>query len=218
MMRIFIMIKKRCRDAELLAVSCQQSAFSFFRRLRFDNTGRTGRGGFTIVELLAVVLVIGLLASMVGGRYVGSYRKGQAAKAARELVLACQYGRMVALEYQRVCKLKMDRETKQFYLTIFQYDELTGQFDEQLIQNWYSKPVTLEGDVSFQDIQVTRGGHVVRDSEAVHFFANGSSEGALIRVGDDRFTYTVKVSAGTGRVSMHEGAPEFAAEVLDLDG
>lgn len=173
---------------------------------------------FTMVELLSVVLIIGLLVSMVGGRYANSYRKGQVSKAARELVLACQYGRMVALEYQRVCRLNMDKEEKRFYLTIFQYDEMTGQFNERLIQNWYSKPVTLEGDVSFQDIKVDRGDGVARDSQAVHFFANGSSDGALIRVGNDRFTYTVKVSAGTGRASMHEGTPEFTPEVLDLDG
>ena len=171
-----------------------------------------------MVELLAVVLVIGLLASMVGGRYVNSHRKGQAAKAARELVLACKYGRMVALEYQRVCRLRMDRENNQFYLTIFQYDELAGEFEERIVDNYYSKPVKLEGDVSFQEIKVTGVDGIARESQALHFYANGSCDGAVIRVGNDQFTFTVRVSSGTGLVSLHEGVVEFAAEVMDLDG
>ena len=75
---------QRCEDAELVAVSNQRSAFSFFSRLRFGKdaelrllrrfaprndggrcAGRNGRGGFTLVELLAVVLIISLLAAFV---------------------------------------------------------------------------------------------------------------------------------------------------------
>ena len=56
---------QRCKDAGVVAVSSQRSAFSFFSRLWFGKDGRKGRGGFTLVELLAVVLIISLLAAFV---------------------------------------------------------------------------------------------------------------------------------------------------------
>ncbi len=61
-----------------------------------DPSGALFLTGFTIVEMLVVVVIIALIASVGGGIYVGTYKRMLVEKAARDFVLAAKYATIPA--------------------------------------------------------------------------------------------------------------------------
>jgi prepilin-type N-terminal cleavage/methylation domain-containing protein len=111
-------------------------------------------GGFTLVELLVVMLLIVMLASAMGGGYFRQYRKRQVDKTAQELLLAAKYARVVAVERQAPCTLKLDQTTGWFYLTVDEVEATETDAEEVILSNLFTKPVELPGEVKFLEISV----------------------------------------------------------------
>ena len=179
------------------------------------------RRGFTLIEILLVVAMIALLAGAVGGRFMGTYQGRVVAKAARELVLACQYGRVLAVEHQIPVKLKIDQIQKRYALVVYRISETTGQTEEQEIGNQYFKPTALPGDLQFEEVYVRSRADFVAGEETqrndITFLPNGSADAALVRIGDGRTSYTVQVSAATGKASMAFGQVQMVTDTIDLN-
>ena len=57
---------------------------------------RTRLRGFSIAEMLMVVLIIGLIASSGTGLYVGTFKKLRVKRAAHDFFLTAQYARIMA--------------------------------------------------------------------------------------------------------------------------
>jgi len=111
-------------------------------------------GGFTLVELLVVILLVVMLASVMGGGYFRQHKKRQVDKTAQELLLAAKYARVVAVERQAPCTLKLDHTAGRFYLTIDEVDSTEADASEVILSNLYTKPVELPGEVQFLQISV----------------------------------------------------------------
>ena len=69
-----------------------------------QNNGSHGRG-FTIIELLLVVSIIALMAGASGAMYFGTYKRMLVEKAAKEVLLAAKYARVIAVEKQTRYKM-----------------------------------------------------------------------------------------------------------------
>ncbi len=186
------------------------------------------RCGFTLAEMLAVVIIISLLASLGGGIYVGTYKKMLAEKAARHFVLTAKYARIMAIEKQRQYEIQLDVANNAFYLTTTQWDEDTEQTEQMVVKDSYCKPVEFEGDVKFEDVQITPTGleTTTEDDEgqAIVFLPNGTAQSAVIQVGDGKTHYTISISTATGKAKMYFGAVEDVKTgtdvrigVIDLD-
>lgn len=110
--------------------------------------------GFTLVELLVVILLVVMLAGVMGGGYFRQHKKRQADTTAQELLLAAKYARVVAVERQVPCTLKLDTSSGGFYLTIDKVDSTSAEAEEVVLSNAYTKPVELPGEVQFLQISV----------------------------------------------------------------
>ena len=179
------------------------------------------RRGFTLIEILLVVTVIALLAGAVGGRFMGTYQSRLVAKAARELVLACQYGQVLAVEHQILVKLKLDQRGNRYALVVYRISETTGRTEQQEIDNQYFKPTELPGDLQFEEVYVRsrtdfEGAEDTQRND-IAFLPNGSADEALVRIGNGRTSYTLQVSAVTGKVSMAFGQVQMVTDTIDLD-
>ncbi|RKY10577.1 MAG: hypothetical protein DRP65_06375 [Planctomycetota bacterium] len=183
-----------------------------------QNNGPHG-GGFTIIELILVVGIIALLAGASGAMYFGTYKRMLVEKAARDVLLAAKYARVIAIEKQTRCKLMIDDTNNSFLLTVGGAD---SQADgaENVITNEYSKPRQFAGDVKFEEIQITsraRAGDGAADG-AIVFRPNGTADMAVLQIGDGKNHCTVYISAATGKGRIESGeAMETGLEVLDLD-
>jgi prepilin-type N-terminal cleavage/methylation domain-containing protein len=183
-----------------------------------QNNGPYG-GGFTIIELMLVVSIIALLAGASGAMYFGTYKRMLVEKAAKEVLLAAKYARVIAVEKQTRCKMMLDDTNNSFLLTVPGADSRGGGA-ENVISNEYAKPRQFAGDVKFEEIQITstaRRGDAESESMVV-FRPNGTADMAVLQIGDGKNHCTVYISAATGKGRIETGeAMETGLEVLDLD-
>ena len=168
--------------------------------------------GFTTVELLAVVVVIGLLAS-IGGVYFAGYKQVAVDKCARDIVLAAKYARVLAIEQQCSCRLVLNKVENSFCLVV-------SGAKNRVVRDEYSRPRQFGEDIEFEGVEVateneSTGGD---DSAAIVFRPDGTADSAVVQVGDGKNHCTVYISAATGKARAEAGiAGETTVDVVDLD-
>jgi type II secretory pathway pseudopilin PulG len=184
------------------------------------------RWGFTIGEVLLVVLIIGLISTTGAGLYVGTFRKMRVEKAAYDFLLTAQYARIMAIETQSRYKMQLDPANNGFYLTTLQWDEEGEQAMQQIVKNPYCRPVEFEGDVVFEGVEIVPNDlesemETESDSEGqqtIVFSPNGTAQSAAIQIGNGDIHYAISVSATTGRAKMYFGTAEtIKVNSIDLD-
>lgn len=183
--------------------------------------------GFTIAEMLMVIIIIALLAGASGGFYVGTYKKMLVEKPARELVRAVKYAKVLAVERQQPCKVVLDATQKEFYLTVELLNDQAQQVEEVIVRNQYFKPRKLSEGVTFEGIRITpvnpsqteQPDRQYADGKYVMVFAaNGTADATIVQIGDGKRHYTVVVSAATAKATMLFGTAEkVQTETVDLD-
>ena len=193
------------------------------------NEHRESREGFTLTEVLLVVVMISLVAGVGGGIYVGTHKRAQVEVAARDFMLTAQYARVMAIEQQKRYTLQLDAVNNRFWLATTHsprgeaagWDDESGQAQQVIVQDYYCKPVELTGDVRFEDVKITAAGmeSVETDEEdAIVFSPDGSASSAVIQIGDGKTHYAINVDAATGKTTVYFGTVEkIQARSFDLD-
>jgi prepilin-type N-terminal cleavage/methylation domain-containing protein len=184
---------------------------------------KTKRCGFTLAEVLVVVIVISLLAGLGSGIYVGTHRRMLVEKAARDFVLTAQYARIMAIEKQRQYKIQLDAANNGFFLATTQLDEEGEQTEQVIVRNSFCRPVEFEGGVIFEDIQITPIGLQTtteddEEEQTIVFSPNGTAQSTVIQIGDGKTHYTVSIFAATGKAKVYFGTSEdVEIGFIDLD-
>jgi len=177
--------------------------------------------GFTITEVLLVVVIIALIAGVGGGLYVGTHKRMLVEKAAREFLLTAQYARIMAIEQQSRYTLQLDAANNRFWLATAQWDAQAGQTTQVIVQDYYCRPIELAGDVKFEDVQIAPMSletAETNEGDAMVFLPNGSASSAVIRIGDGKTHYAISIDAATGKATMYFGtAEEIKMNSVDLD-
>jgi type II secretion system protein H len=177
--------------------------------------------GFTITEVLLVVVIIALIAGVGGGLYVGTHKRMLVEKAAREFLLTAQYARIMAIEQQSRYTLQLDAANNRFWLATAQWDAQAGQTTQVIVQDYYCRPIELAGDVKFEDVQIAPMSLETAETDegdAMVFLPNGSASSAVIRIGDGKTHYAISIDAATGKATMYFGtAEEIKMNSVDLD-
>jgi len=180
------------------------------------------RCGFTVAELLMVVVIITLVAGFGGGLYVGTHKKMLVEKAARDFLLTAKYARIMAIERQQPYEIQLDVADGGFWLATSEWDEETEAVEQMVVRDYYCKPVQFEGEVQFEDVQVTPIGMESstesEENQAIVFSPNGTAESAVIQIGDGKNHYTISIYAATGKAKMYFGTTEnIEVGTIDLD-
>jgi prepilin-type N-terminal cleavage/methylation domain-containing protein len=183
---------------------------------------RESRGGFTLTEVLLVVLIIALVGGAGGGLYVSTYKRLQVDRAARDFLLTAQYARIMAIEQQSRYTMQLDAANKRFWLTTGQLDAETGQTAEVEVQDFYCKPVEMTDEVSFEDVQITpmsmESQEASDEEDAIAFLPNGTAQTAVVQIGDGKTHYAISIDAATGKATLYFGtAKDIKVNSVDLD-
>lgn len=178
------------------------------------------RPGFTITEMLMVVVIIALVGSVGGGLYVGTYKRTLVEKAARGFLLTAKYARIISIEKQCQYKIQLDVENGGFCLATTLWNEETEQTQLEVVKDFYCRPVQFEGDVKFENIQITpiNSEAETEEQQTIVFSPNGTAQSAVVQIGDGKTHYSISISAATGKAAMYFGTVEdVKIGSIDLD-
>jgi len=88
-----------------------------------SRAARACSGGFTLVELLLVVIVIAILSAVSVPRLSGSYNHMELEEAARQVAALAEFGRERAILDETTYALSLDEDRREFRLSREEFDE-----------------------------------------------------------------------------------------------
>ncbi len=179
--------------------------------------------GFTLVELLVVVMLIALLGGLGSGMYTGTHKRMVVKKAARQFYQAARYARIMAIQKGQPYELQLAEGNQGFALTTTQWNQQTAQGQRILVRDYYSKPVKFEEGVGFEAVKMATltaqpSSDDTEQEQKIVFRPDGSTVSAVIQIGDGKTHYTIALVPSTGKASLQEGtADDIKVAVIDLD-
>jgi hypothetical protein len=118
--------------------------------------------------------------------------------------------------------MELDLANKGFYLTTVLWDEESGRAQQEIVKNFYCKPVQFQGDVVFEAVQIVPSGweteSVNEEQQTISFSPNGTAQSSVVQIGDGKTHYSISISPATGRAKMFFGTAEnVKVGTTDLD-
>lgn len=185
-----------------------------------NKQARLMEGGFTIPEVLLVVLVIGLITSAGTGLYVGTFKSMKVKKAVQDFLLTAQYARIMAMEQQTPYRMELDLANQGFWLTTLQWDKDSEQVGLQIVRDVFCKPVQFEGEVTFEGVEIVLYDWEIesesQEQQTIVFSPDGTAQSAVVQIGNGTTHYAISISAATGRAKAYFGTTENV-EVMTTD-
>ena len=183
---------------------------------------KTHKKGFTLIELLVVIAIMSIMAGIGAGMFVGTNQKLHVQKAANTLLIMAQYGRMSAIEEQRAYKIYLDIANNEFYLTTTDFDEQSGYIEEVIVREPMCAPVQLDDSITIEDARVLSNdydlGNRSNNMYTIAFAPNGTSQSAVVQIGDGQNHYTLSVNEMTGKSKLYDGTIDnVKLDTIDLD-
>lgn len=182
------------------------------------------RCGFTMIELLVVVVIISLMTIAAGGHFVNTYKNIQLTKSARNIVQAARFARLYAIEKQKPCKIAVDRINRKFYLVI---GDARMDEQEKILKNQYIREIVLPDNGQITELQIhparaeePQDTAVNENESAIRFYPDGSCDSAVIGIGNAGMDYTLVFTAAVGMVDVYEAKSDdldLIAKSVDLD-
>ncbi len=183
---------------------------------------KTSRSGFTFVELMFVVVILGILAAVAAPRITGGGADTALRTTAINLSKLCAFARQSAISSQDRVTLTIKPEERQWYIELPRDDDdrkyRPKRRGERVVAT--DEEETHELHPRLRIAEVLIDGDEVRDEEVkVVFFPNGSSSGATIILATPKDRkMTVHIEKATGLASASRGEPRSFAEMLEEAG
>ncbi len=183
------------------------------------------RDAFTLVEIMLVVVLIAIIAASSAGVYLGSHKAAVLKKASRDVMLAMNYAREMAIKNNCPCEIVFNTISGNYHLQTFSIDSITDEISMTIVKDHYFKPCLLPDGVIFADIQFdnTVSGDTwehIPGKYSVKYSPNGSCKCVVITIKDGRGAYSIVSKGITGIVKMERGISMFNSTMsgsLDLD-
>jgi prepilin-type N-terminal cleavage/methylation domain-containing protein len=172
------------------------------------------RSGFTLIEIILVVLIIGLTTAFAIPSFVRSYQGAKLRTSARSVVMAHRYARSVAVLQQKRVQIYFYLDQGKIEVVSLAPDEPASQpspFPDEEAESLAVREElrkSLEDGVRILEFELEKEGQENQDSSWVNYHPNGMSDEYAIRLidGQDK-TLMIRIDPLSGK-----------AKVGDLDG
>lgn len=174
------------------------------RSSRFGAAVRCARAGFSLIEMMAVLVIVGLMATIVAVSWKAMLPHEELHSTVRGLAAALQSVRSEAIARNGEFRLQYDLENHR-YRTVTPFKAgggLAAREEDRLPMAWVDFPKSVEFQrVLIDGIEYSRGIVYVR------FDPLGSASGHTITLVQqpDKNAYTIDVQGLTGLIDYHEG-------------
>jgi prepilin-type N-terminal cleavage/methylation domain-containing protein len=166
-----------------------------------------GTSGFTLFELLVVIFVLGLFASIVALRIEGVVSGGDLRLASRMITGEITRLRSRAAYTHREHTLVFNVSEETLLASDAPVEEEKETFGEWSLQKSPApKGRRLPEGIDLQDVVIFSSGKKQEGEGVMRFFPNGTVDRALIHIRNEREeSYTIEVQPLTGNAVLHEG-------------
>lgn len=178
--------------------------------MNFSRHARTrSNGGFTLLELLVVMVIMGFMAAMVAPRIGNSLVNLQLKTVAREISASLRYARNCAVSEKRRYTAEFDGERRRLTISSENQSAAAGSLPTEKRpqgESW-EKTYVLPEKVRVEDV-VVEGEKREWGPFAFLFFPNGCSNGGGFLLTNDRgrqFRVSIDFVTGTVRLSDEPG-------------
>jgi general secretion pathway protein H len=144
--------------------------------------------GFTLLEMIVVLLIIATMATLLGTSIVGRLDSVKIATAARDLTAALRHTRSQAILHREEKFLEVNLENKTYLAP--------GRGPVELPESMELKLLTAQSEVTSDKVG------------RIRFFADGGSTGGRVTLISGARTWKVNVSWLTGEIEMDDGRKE----------
>ena len=170
-------------------------------------TSSTGERGFTLIEVLAVVVVIAVLATMTVPRLYGGMGQRRLNAAAARFLTSAHYARDFATTHRRACRLTMDPEKSRYGL-LAQRSPHRRPNEFGALRMGIGRPEDLGGGIRFGRIRVeprSRRSGVTQQRDCITFDPMGRADAAVVEITDGRRVVSILVPPHTARARLVHG-------------
>jgi len=188
---------------------------------------RNNRSGFTLIELIVVLVLIGVLATMTVPAMMSQMSRASLKESARRLLRTAQYARRYAIMHNRASRLVIAPEEGRYLLEHESEPVINpGQFDT--LQRDGMRPATLPEGVSFGQVRIQSSEQQHRDGDnestrarsSIMFTPSGTADAAIIVLTTDEGdnAWTLRTAPHTAHVTLSsDREDEFLSDRRDLD-
>ena len=188
----------------------------------------TGERGFSLVEVLAVVIIIGAMAALIVPQFSSHLRTAQLRESCGALLAAARYARHRAVTTRTPCRLVLDVQERRFHLEEEMQeddmDALSGAANTGAaggfapVRSGAVRPFSLPSGVAFAEVRIEAGAGTQDSDTAVTFHPTGAADAAVVQLTTGLRTWSLVVWPHTGRTQLAERAvqaPPYDREDLD---
>jgi len=176
----------------------------------------TGDRGFTLVELVVVIVVVAVLATAIVPRLSAGTGSARLRSAASRLLTAARYARDFAVTRRCVCRLGIDSDEGRYGLAY-----RAGPAEEFRPMRGVGGQERLSEPLRFAKVRIARrrDDGTVAEAKGVVFTPTGTADAAVVQITDGRRTISIVVAPNTARARLVDGAvDELPNDRVDLDG
>lgn len=182
--------------------------------MRTPGTFNAHRRGFSLIEIILVVFIIGLVSAFSIPSFVRSFQGAKLRTSARSVVMAHRFARSVAVLQQKPVAVYFYTEQQKIEVVSLSPEGRSGASDipaEQEVESYDVKVELekyLEAGVRILEFEFDQDGQSDREAHWVNYFPSGMSDAYAIRLMDEQDkTAMIRVNPLSGK-----------ATVEDLDG
>jgi len=169
------------------------------------------KNGFTLVELILVVLIVGLTAAFAVPNFVRSYQGAKLRTSARSVVMAHRFARSVAVLQQKSVAIYFYSEKNKIEVVSLAPEggprEVSGISggEAESYQVTIELERMLEDGVRILEFEIDKDGQMEKEAYWANYYPNGMSDKYAIRLADNQDkTLFIEVDALSGKAVVEE--------------
>lgn len=178
------------------------------------SSNRTGRGGFSLIELMVVLLLIGIMTALIVPEMKGTYGDAVLRSSARKLIEAINLANSRAITLNQLHQVHLERKPGRYvverkgqqgersFLAVSDISGAQGEIDSRIFVDLHKtteeqSPSTDESQSAYDDMREQQS------QDAVAFYPDGTADPAEIILRDrDGFRLYLRINPVTARVDL----------------